>query len=307
MKSSEQLRRMVQLIPFLVANPGVSVDHTAEVFATTPATILADLSVIQFVGLPGGYADDLIDIDLDYVRASGEIYISNAEVLATPMTLTQDQATSLSVALMGLVELGDQAAGTALAKITAACGGAGEQVSVELASGDAEVRRTLMTACEQRRQVRIQHLTRNGLNEVIVEPARLRTDAGQLYLDGWSHQRQAWRSFHVGRISAVELLNEPVHEREGLEEATQRWFAQTADHLEITVSQEGQWISEYYPTTEVSLAGDQHRVSLPISSPEWGAALLLRLGPAVLEVAQSRIAELAAAQAAQALVAYSAK
>ncbi len=298
---------MVQLIPFLVANPGVSVDRTAEVFATTPARILSDLSVIQFVGLPGGYTDDLIDIDLDYVRTSGEIYISNAEVLATPMTLTQDQATSLSVALMGLAELGDEAAATALAKITAACGGAGEQISVELASGDAEVRRTLMTACEQRRQVRIQHLSSKGLNEVIVEPARLRTDAGQLYLDGWSQQRQAWRSFHVGRISEVELLNEPVIEREGLEEATQAWFSQAADHLEITVSPQGQWISEYYPTTEVNLAGDQHRVSLPISSPEWGAALLLRLGPAVLEVAQPRIAELAAAQAAQALTAYSAK
>ena len=109
MRSTDQVQRLIQLVPYLTQNPGVTVTEVARDFRTTPAVILRDLEVIQFCGLPGGLTDDLFDIDIEGVRADGEIYLYNSDVLARPMTLTAVQTTSLMVALGALVELESEA------------------------------------------------------------------------------------------------------------------------------------------------------------------------------------------------------
>ena len=54
MRSADQVQRLIQLVPYLTQNPGVTVTEVARDFRTTPAVILRDLEVIQFCGLPGG-------------------------------------------------------------------------------------------------------------------------------------------------------------------------------------------------------------------------------------------------------------
>ena len=56
-------------------------------------------------GLPGGYPDDLIDVDLDALEgpeADGVIRVSNADYLARPLRLTPTEATAIIVALRAL-------------------------------------------------------------------------------------------------------------------------------------------------------------------------------------------------------------
>ena len=65
MRSADQVRRLIQLVPYLSRNPGVTVTQAAHDFQTTPAVILRDLEVIQFCGLPGGLTDDLFDVDIE--------------------------------------------------------------------------------------------------------------------------------------------------------------------------------------------------------------------------------------------------
>ena len=56
-----------------------------------------DLKVLFMCGLPGGYPDDLIDVDIDALegpdglRADGVIRVSNADYLARPLRLTPDR------------------------------------------------------------------------------------------------------------------------------------------------------------------------------------------------------------------------
>ena len=68
MRSTDQVRRLIQLVPYLTQHPGVTVTEAARDFQTTPAVILRDLEVIQFCGMPGGLTDDLFDVD---TRGSG--------------------------------------------------------------------------------------------------------------------------------------------------------------------------------------------------------------------------------------------
>ena len=59
-------------------------------------------------GLPGGYPDDLIDVDIDAlegpdgVRTDGVIKVSNADYLARPLRLSPTEASAVIVALRAL-------------------------------------------------------------------------------------------------------------------------------------------------------------------------------------------------------------
>ena len=45
--------RLIDLVPFLVSNPGVSVKETAAVFKVTVPELLKDLEILFMCGLPG--------------------------------------------------------------------------------------------------------------------------------------------------------------------------------------------------------------------------------------------------------------
>jgi len=266
--------------------------------------ILRDLEVIQFCGLPGGLTDDLFDIDIEGVRADGEIYLYNSDVLARPMTLTAVQAASLMVALGALVELGSDAAASARAKLSEACGQAGTGIEVTLTAGDEEIRRVLTRACEERRVVRIEHEGTGGRAVVEVEPARLRVVDGTTYLDAWSRLRDAWRSFRMDRIRAVVMLDETSPQREGLEEATGSWFADSERRVELSLGPGAAWVPEYYPTHSVESDVTGLKVVLPVGSRDWLVSLLLRLGEDVVIVSDGEAVTEAAERAREALRAY---
>ena len=304
MKSSEQLLRLIQLVPYLTRNPGASVTETAAAFETTPRRILADLEVIQFCGLPGGLTDDLFDVDIECAREDGEIYLSNADVLSRPMRLSVAQVASLMVALGALKELGSEAAASTLEKLRAACGQASSGIDVTLVAGDDHVRSLLGRACDEGRVTRIEHEAADGLVALDVEPARLRVVDGVTYLDAWSRRRDAWRSFRLDRIRAAEILAETAPPREGLDEATRDWFASTDRQVRVTVTSRGAWLPEYYPTASVREVPGGLSVELPVGSRRWLIALLLRLGKDVTAVDDDEIVREAGEQARTALRAY---
>ena len=68
-------------------------DDSARAVGSTPEQVVKDLGVLFMCGLPGGFPDDLIDVDLDALedtedgglRLEGVIRISNADYLARPL------------------------------------------------------------------------------------------------------------------------------------------------------------------------------------------------------------------------------
>ncbi len=124
MRSDTQLARLLRLVPYLSANPGVGVADVVAAFGVPARQVLADLEVLQFCGLPGGYPDDLFDVDLEDVRESGRIEFRNADVLSRPLRLRPAEAAGLMAALSLVVEAGggSKAASSALAKLRAAVG-----------------------------------------------------------------------------------------------------------------------------------------------------------------------------------------
>ena len=305
MRSDAQLTRLLRLVPYLAANQGVSVDEAAAAFTTTPKQIVRDLEVLQFCGLPGGYFDDLFDVDIDAVREEGHIDFRNADVLARPLRLRPDEAASLLAALRLVVEVagGSEAALSALHKLEAAVEDGADGLSVAVAPTDPEHRSALTAAAAGHRVVRLTYRAggRTGTTVADVEPARVRLVDGFAYLDAWSRSRGAWRSFRLDRVEAVETLAEEFSPRGDPPEG---WFDDVARQLTLTVTRRAAWIAEYYPTTSVEPDGDALRVTFPVASPDWAAALVLRLGDAVLDVSDDAVSALARERAAAALALY---
>lgn len=309
MKSSEQLARLLKLVPYLQQHQGVSVRQVAEDFAITAHQVVSDIEVLQFCGLPDGFHQDLFDVDIDEVRDAGHIFFRNADVLARPMRMRLQEATSLLVALDMLVEAsgGSEAAASALAKLRAVVGEVDPAVSVSVAAGRLEHRQQLQSAIAASHLVELTYegAGRTPLTRPAVEPRRLRVTGGYAYLDGWSRHRDDWRSYRLDRIAAITVLDETFDARTGLPEVGERWFDDVSRELVLELAPEAHWVAEYYPVIDRSDHVDHISVTFPLASPAWASALLLRLGDAVVAVSDAQVARAAAADAQAALAHYS--
>lgn len=305
MRSDEQIARLLRLVPYLSANPGIEVAKVADTFDVPPHQIIRDLEVLQFCGLPGGYYDDLFDVDIEAVREEGRIEFRNADVLARPLRLRPAEAASLLAALRLVVDVAgtSAAAASALAKLQAAVGAADEHLSVSVAATDPGDRAALTGAIDARRAVRLEYRTpgRPGTSEAVVEPARLNLVDGFTYLDAWSRPREAWRSFRLDRVVSLDVLDDAAGDHG---DPPDGWFGDVPHQLTLTVAPSARWISEYYPTTSVEDLGDRLVVRFPVASHDWAVSLILRLGEAVLAVSDERVAAAARATAAEALAGY---
>ena len=108
--AKDQVARLLTLVPYLHSHPQVRLDETAAAVGSTPEQVVKDLGVLFMCGLPGGFPDDLIDVDLEALedpdgggpRPEGVIRVSNADYLARPLRLSPTEASAIIVALRAL-------------------------------------------------------------------------------------------------------------------------------------------------------------------------------------------------------------
>lgn len=315
MTSADQVARLLALVPYLQSRPDADLAETAAVFGVTDQQLVADLKVLWYCGLPGGLPGDLIEIDMDGVVESGRIRLSNADYLARPMHFTRDEAMSLIVALKAIGELAGPQVGdavtTALAKLEAAHGAAdAPPVGFQVATGRLDLRERLAAAIEARHVVRLTYdgLTRAQTTTPLVEPVRLTVRDGYAYLEAWSLDRNAWRTYRLDRIADVADTDTPATERELPPPAEGGWLENRPDAalVRLEISRDAHWITEYHPIRSSRATDSGWEVELLVADPAWLRSLLLRLGPQVLAVDPVPAAESAREAAAEALDLYAA-
>jgi len=292
--SQDQVGRLLSLIPYLQAHPGVSVDEVAAAFGVAPGQIVRDLKIAWMCGLPGGLPDDLIEIDMDAVEGSGRIVLSNADYLSRPMRFTRDEAMSLVVALRVVAEVASgESAGavrSALAKLEAlADADDTRRVAIRVDSGASDVRTALTAAITEGRRLRLTYdgLTRGRTTTPRVDPVRIDLRDGAAYLQAFSLDRDAWRTYRLDRIVSVDPTGEQVADHGPAPAPAGEWFDdRSADNtVTLALRPEAGWITEYYPglPTPEGLEGPAGWVlaTFPVADPQWLTSLLLRLGDSV--------------------------
>src|SRR5450755_4301952 len=142
--STEQLPRLLSLVPYLLTRPGARMADVARTFGVSEEQIARDLSLVYMCGLPGYFPGDLIEVD---ITASGRITVSNADPMSRPLRLSRDEALPLIVGLRMLADLPGlrdrDAVDSALAKLEDAAGEAAATaaiaVDIEPAAGSADI------------------------------------------------------------------------------------------------------------------------------------------------------------------------
>ncbi|MFT4288636.1 helix-turn-helix transcriptional regulator [Nocardioides sp.] len=297
--AKEQVARLLALVPYLHARGEVRLDEAAAALGVTEKQIVKDLRVLWMCGLPGGYPDDLIDVDLEALEdPDGDrvIRVTNADYLSRPLRLTPTEATALIVALRAL-RAGSTSAETrevvdrALAKLeqAAAAGTPAELVDPGQApdAGLVSLRATLQRAVDAGLQVRIVYYvpSRDEESMRVVDPHALTEQAGAVYLDAFCHAAEAPRWFRLDRIRSAEVLDAPVETPAEPRDLADGLFAQSDGLTSATldVSPEAYWITEYYPVQQVRPAEQHgeghHEVDLLVADERWLLRLLLRLAP----------------------------
>ncbi|WP_110183429.1 helix-turn-helix transcriptional regulator [Nocardioides solisilvae] len=291
----EQVARLLTLVPLLHARGSVRLEDAAEALGTTTQQVVRDLKVLLMCGLPGGYPDDLIDVDLDALEgedADGVIRVSNADYLSRPLRLTPTEATALIVALRAVRDSSPGATrevvDRTLAKLEQAAADGSAHRQVELDGTDpeaAEVRTTLERAVAEGRQVRLTYWvpTRDEAGERVVDPVRLWTQGGFDYLEAWCRSAEGRRVFRLDRIHALEVLEEPADAHdEAPTDLSEALFAHAREGRLATLRLRpgAHWVPEYYPVEEVRHVGEGLlEVDLRVGDPRWLVRLALRLAP----------------------------
>jgi proteasome accessory factor C len=287
---TDRLPRLLSLVPYLQARPGIPVTEAAEDFGITEKQLRRDLELLWMCGLPGYGPGDLIDLSF-----SGDtVTVTEDAGMRRPLRLTTAEATALLVALRTLAELpgvvDTAAVRRATVKIERAVGDAGlggMEVDLESAVGPVEEAATepVREALAAGKALRIVYYTagRDAVSQRTIDPMRLLIVDGRGYLEAWCRRAEGVRLFRLDRVEDVTVLDEPAAPPPEAEptDVSGGLFRPTAEHRSAVLVLEPavRWVAEYYPVDEVVEVEDGRlRVRLRYADPNWLIRLVLGLG-----------------------------
>lgn len=284
--ATDHLPRLLALVPWIVSHPDTPVGDVATQFGVSEEQIRRDLDLLFVCGLPGYGPGDLMEVVYDGDRVS----MSNADTISRPLRLAPDEALALIAALRallgtpGLVETG--AVDRALAKLEDAAGGhvAGAELAV---AADPVVAPTVVetvrdaTTLARRLRMRYWVPARDEATERDVDPIRVFTSGGAVYLAGWDRSVDDVRTFRLDRALSVEVLDIAADVPEEARERAHddRIFTPSADDRLITVelSDRARWLADYYPCESVEETADGLVVRMRARDDAWVRRLALSL------------------------------
>jgi proteasome accessory factor C len=306
---TDRLPRLLALVPYLLARPGIRIDEAAADFGVTERQLRRDLELLWMCGLPGYGPGDLIDLSFD----SDTVTVTFDAGMDRPLRLSSAEATALVVALRALADtpgvLDTDAVQRALAKIESAAGMAGQAgFVVGLATREEAAAKIVREALDRRRALRLRYYTasRDAVSDRTVDPMRLLLLEGRSYLEAWCRQAESVRLFRLDRIDHVATLDEPSnpppHARPT--DVSAGLFRPAPDQRSavLLLSPDAAWVAEYYPVDEITeLAGGGARVRMRYADDDWMLRLLLGLGGEVTVEEPAELAEAVRRRAAVAL------
>jgi proteasome accessory factor C len=322
--AKDQVGRLLRLVPYLHGREQVSLEVAARALGVSPDQLDKDLRVLFMCGLPGGYPDDLIDVDLDALEGEGVIRVTNADYLARPLRLTPTEASAIIVALRVLrAGAGDDTrpvVDRALSKLEAAAAGVAPPV---VDPGDVvlptlALRTELEGAVAAGRQVRLTYYVpaRDEESERVVDPHAVVAHHGVDYLDAWCHSAEAPRLFRLDRIHEATVLDSAtVTDPSETRDLSDGVFASGDEATLVTLAlqPEARWVEEYYAVQAVrphAGAGSEaspdrsSEVDLLVGDERWLERLLLRLAPYARVVSPEHFAAGTAQEVKAALALY---
>ena len=298
----EQVGRLLALVPYLHQRGEVRISEAARALGVDAAQLDKDLRVLFMCGLPGGFPDDLINVDLDALEGEGIIRVDNADYLARPVRFGPSEAAALVVALRALEQSASpetrELVERTLAKLEeAGAASAAQQIHVAAdTTPGQELLPVLQGAIDGGRQLEISYYvpSRDDQSTRVVEPRAITRVGDATYLDAWCHTANGDRAFRLDRIlTAAELPDAVSEQTAGPRDLSGGWFNGEGETVAVTLRlwPEAQWVPEYYPVVHSAPGPDGTLdVVMDVASEAWLQQLLFRVAPHAAVVAPQAFA-----------------
>ncbi len=211
----DRTARALDLIPYILDRPGISIEELAVAFRTTEAEISETLNIVFMCGLPGYTPLELVDLNTD----GGEVSIIDPQNLDKPRRLSQLEIISIvlgieSLKSQGLSEEVSKIANSLITKLTALLDDI-RTLRLFESSGSVEKspwRSEIERAIREKNSIEIEYagISSDAVSTRVIAPVKLYAQGGFLYVEAISHQGDEIRNFRLDRITTL-VQKEIVH------------------------------------------------------------------------------------------------
>lgn len=217
--AAERALRLLDIVPYVVQNQGISVSELAKHFSVTKAEILKDLNTLFLCGLPGYTPLELIDLSVE----DDLVVIRDPQNLSAPRNFTYSEALILRIALAALQETVPSGSDRYrnLIKLREKFEA---MFSEDIPSGAIHVEldkqgfalELAKRAIQEHKDLLIRYL--NVAQDVITErrvtPDTVQVQGERVLLHGYCHLAKGARSFNLKYIQSIEISDQVEDGRE---------------------------------------------------------------------------------------------
>ena len=299
-----RLRRLLAMVPWLLAEGGAPVADIAARFGLAEDEVVRDLQLVGLCGMPPYGGGDLVDI---WVGDDGFVHAYPGPFFARPMQLTPPEG--FAVLAAGRALLAVPGAGPegplarALAKLEEVLGRGALEVDLAGAPHLPAVR-AAAGRCE-RLEVGYYSAWRDEVTERRIDPYLVHTAGGQWYVEAHCHRAGGLRRFRLDRFEWLRPTGETFEAREV--PAPTEVFAPGPDTatLVLDLASSARWAVDGVAAERVEeRPANRVRVSLAVAGSAFAERLLLRLGTDAEVVDPPELADLRRQAAARVLARY---
>lgn len=275
-KTVKRLRRILGMLPFVIANPGIEIVEVLKRFDyAKESELVDDLNLIFMCGLPGYGPGELIDADVE----DGSVWVDMADYFAAPSQFSPREALVLLSSGMALMSSGQAppALATAVAKLSAALFPESETPLVVDLDAEPDLVSQLRASISELRPVLITYtkVSTGETGERVIEPWSVFSTLGNWYVVGFCRSAAGERVFRIDRIRELSLTEGIYEMPDEIPEPIVEYSRNEDDITAvIDLGENAQWVAEYYPVERQS----DGRIEFYSNSPTPIARLLLRLG-----------------------------
>lgn len=294
--------RTMDLIPYILENPGVSITKLAKQFSVTEKQIESDLQLVFMCGLPGYTPYELIDL----IFEDGIVSIIDPQVLDKPRRFTKSELVVIALGLQLLGELSSSDS-TRLSKIKLLSNkitqlGGSNSVIFAPSSSKSPFVEVISKAITNKKSLTIQYqsLVKDEVSIRTIFPHNLYFMNGNLYLSAMDLTAKADRVFKVELIKTCEVGNDVSSEIVNENNSTIEVILDVQKTYKNFIERNSSII------TAVEEQKNCFRVHLKLSNLEWLKRSILSNSPGITVISPSLLAQEVSALATSLLASYQA-
>lgn len=209
------LVKLIEILPWLCANPGSSAKDTAENFGISQKELL-DLLQLAVVTGPGQAGGELVDIDFEDEES---LFVFDAKGLERPVQFSAETSIKivgglhLLLQLPGVVDTANLE--NLMVKLQSAFHIENQPIEIDVSERISQITSIIVNAIATRKCLHIEYaaINSNEISKRVVEPKKLITNNNSVHLKAWCCAALDFRLFRIDRINNIELLDRPQEDR----------------------------------------------------------------------------------------------